>query len=250
MIKISMTSYPKRITNVSKSIFAILNKQTVKPDEIHLWLSIEEFPSKEKDLPEDLLVMIELPNVFLHWLDKNIYVLKRHEIFKYTSDDDLVFFIDDDVFYSDKLIETCLEQHKKYKNAIIQYNGYDCHHYRNSEILIDKKANGGPWVNHVRWCGQSMIPAAIYPKIIFSDRFQHILNEVNSKSDEVILQPLLVYYDIPIFCCNLGWGTLINKNLNWHSGHAPFNRRNVWLKHYLSLAPELYEKYKRLFGYK
>ena len=58
-IIVSMTSYPKRITNVSKSIFYLLNKQTVKPDEIHLWLSTEEFPNKEKDLPDDLQKLLE-----------------------------------------------------------------------------------------------------------------------------------------------------------------------------------------------
>ena len=58
MIKVSMTSYPGRITNVGKSIYLLLNKQTVKPDEIHCWLSIEEFKNKETDLPKDLLTIL------------------------------------------------------------------------------------------------------------------------------------------------------------------------------------------------
>jgi hypothetical protein len=48
-ILVSMTSYPARITNVGKAIFLLLNKQTRKPDEIHLWLAEPEFPKiKEK----------------------------------------------------------------------------------------------------------------------------------------------------------------------------------------------------------
>ena len=86
-IVVSMTSYPGRIMNVGKSIFLLLKKQTIKPDEIHLWLSIEEFPNKEKSLPEDLNLIIEkCDDVFLHWLEKNTYVHKRHEIFKFIED--------------------------------------------------------------------------------------------------------------------------------------------------------------------
>ena len=44
---VSMTSYPKRITNVGKAIYLLLTKQTRKPDEIHLWLAEPEFLNKE-----------------------------------------------------------------------------------------------------------------------------------------------------------------------------------------------------------
>ena len=81
-IIVSMTSYPGRITNVRKAIYYLLTKQTVKPDEIHLWLAEPEFPNREKDLPEDLNNIIEVcDNVFLHWLPKNTYCHKRQEYF-------------------------------------------------------------------------------------------------------------------------------------------------------------------------
>ena len=52
-----MTSWPKRIKNVSTVINSLLN-QNIKPDLIELNLSIEEFPNKEKDLPEDINILL------------------------------------------------------------------------------------------------------------------------------------------------------------------------------------------------
>ena len=54
---VSMTSWTKRIGNVSHVVYSLL-KQTVKPDSIEVNLSTEEFPNKEKDLPEDLVAML------------------------------------------------------------------------------------------------------------------------------------------------------------------------------------------------
>jgi len=169
-IIISMTSYPKRINNVAISIKLLLTKQTIKPNEIHLWLSIEEFKNKEKDLPQQLLNIInENNNVFLHWVEKNTYVHKRHEIFKYTNDSDYVFLIDDDVEYDQKLIETVLEKAKLYPNTIITYNKYTFHEYKGRAIIYrENRGDPGPFINKTRWCGQSMIPSAIYPKDILS----------------------------------------------------------------------------------
>lgn len=69
MIIVSMTSWQKRIKNVSKVIFSLLN-QSVKPDSIELNLSIEEFPNKEKDLPEDLQNIIENKLCNVNWVKK------------------------------------------------------------------------------------------------------------------------------------------------------------------------------------
>lgn len=72
-IIVSMTSHRGRIKNVSKSIFLLLKKQTLPPDEIHLWLAEEEFPLKETELPSELNTIILHNKVKLHWLEKNTY---------------------------------------------------------------------------------------------------------------------------------------------------------------------------------
>ena len=51
---VSMTSYPARIENVWMVIDSIL-RQTIKPSHFQIWLSEENFPGKEMDLPKKLL---------------------------------------------------------------------------------------------------------------------------------------------------------------------------------------------------
>lgn len=258
-IVISMTSYPGRITNIGKSMFFLLNKQTIKPDEIHLWLASPEFPNKEKDLPEDLRTILKLPNIFLHWLPKNTYCHKRHEYFKIANDNDLVFLVDDDVKYDDKLIESVLNAHKKFDNTIICYNYYPQHVYIGKRIIYKPViVSKVPLVNKDRWCGQSMIPAKIYPKECLSDANQAIRDKADPVSDECWLQPWIVYYDIPLFHVGFSWGTDIDPKIDKWDGMCKFShekeangleRRDNWLAAVLNAIPKLKEKYKKLFNY-
>ena len=256
---VSMTSYPGRISNVIKSIFFLLIKQIRKPDEIHLWLSVEEFPNKEKDLPEDLNTVLNHEKVFLHWLPKNTYVHKRHEIFKQTGDADCVFLIDDDVRYSDDLIQRVMETHSKFPNCIVCYNRYPKHKYAGRRIIywlpLPEKE---PKANWNRWCGQSMIPSKLYPKEILDDAHQEVRNRTSPISDECWFQPWTVLYEIPIFHLNYGWVTDIDPKIKKESGIVGwshqreangYERRDNWLYSVLSNIPELLEKYKRLFNY-
>ena len=55
-IIITMTSWAKRIKNVPKVVFSILSN-TITPDSIELNLSSDEFINKEKDLPEELILL-------------------------------------------------------------------------------------------------------------------------------------------------------------------------------------------------
>lgn len=259
-IVVSMTSYPKRIRNVSISIYLLLEKQTVKPDEIHLWLSVEEFPNKEKDLPEDLnLVVQSCEKVSLHWLDRNTYVHKRHEIFK-TVGDAYVFLIDDDVRYADNLIETVVGKAEKYPGTIVCYNRYDRHRYSGKHILYGQPTppNYPPDVNEYRWCGQSMIPSSVYPKECLTEENQRIRDNTSPVSDECWFQPWIVKNDIPIVHCSYGWGEDIDKDNGKKQGLVAwshqkdengYERRDIWLNNVLSAYPDIMEKYKRLFNY-
>ena len=55
---VTMTSWSGRIEHVGSSIFRFFKTQTKLPDIFYLWLSEEEFPNKENDLPKDLLLTI------------------------------------------------------------------------------------------------------------------------------------------------------------------------------------------------
>ncbi len=254
-----MTSYPGRIKNVSKSISFLLEKQTVKPDEIYLWLSIEEFPNKENDLPVELTTIIgNHNNVYLRWVEKNTYVHKRHEIFKFIENA-YVFLIDDDVRYADDLIETVIGKAEKWPNTIVCYNRYNRHLYRGKRIIYGHTIPADlPPTTRYRWCGQSMIPSNIYPKECLTEENQKIRDNTSPVSDECWFQPWIVKNDIPICYCNYGWGEDIDPNNGKSKGIVAWShqreangleRRDNWLFAVLSAYHDIMEKYRRQFNY-
>lgn len=259
-IVISITSYPKRIGNVGKTIFLILTKQTRKPDEIHLWLAEPEFPNKERDLPDDLTTIITtVPNVFLHWLPKNTYAHKKHEYFKCAADNDCVFLLDDDVRYSDDLIEKVMSAHEKFSNAVIAFNHYSAHIYYGRKIVyVNPKTGWNVPRYDTRLCTQCMIPAGIYPKEALTDENQNIRDRICPVCDETWLNPFLVYANIPIFHFNYDWGIDISKSASHYDGlcvytHVKesngYERRDNWLYAVLEAFPKFKDDYRKKFNY-
>ena len=95
-IIISLTSYPARIETVNQTIESLLN-QTMKADKVILWLAPEQFPNKEKDLPEHLLALCD-KGLTIDWYHdiksykKLIPTLKKYpEAIIVTADDDLLY---------------------------------------------------------------------------------------------------------------------------------------------------------------
>ena len=78
-IRISFTSYPGRIYSVVKVVESLW-LQTMKADDIVLWLSEEEFPNKDKDLPEQLRNMLGQNGFRVEWVSDN---LKSHKKYYY-----------------------------------------------------------------------------------------------------------------------------------------------------------------------
>ena len=101
-IIISLTSYPERIGTLHFVIKSLL-EQTIKPYKIVLYLAIEQFPNKDKDLPLDLL---ELKNETfeIHYCEdlksykKLIPALKEYP-------DKIIITVDDDLIYPKKIVE-------------------------------------------------------------------------------------------------------------------------------------------------
>jgi hypothetical protein len=113
---VSLTTFPARINRVWLVIETIL-RQTKKPDMIILWLSKEQFASKES-LPKNLLrlqsrgLKVELRDNDLRSHKKYYYTLQEYP-------DDVMITVDDDVFYRNDLIETLFQYHNAYPHCII-----------------------------------------------------------------------------------------------------------------------------------
>lgn len=117
-IIISMTSWPKRIGNV-KTVLDSLLKQTVKADLIELNLSIQEFPNKENNLPEDLNDLIDNNKcVEINWVEENTGVFKKliPTIKKFLGEEEYYLLsVDDDYIYRSDYIEMMVNHLEKNK---------------------------------------------------------------------------------------------------------------------------------------
>ena len=111
-----MTSWTGRIKYVGKAIHRFMTTQIVKPDIFYLWLAEEEFPNKEKDLPEDLLMVCEAFGVKIKWTPYNDYCFKRWYVYP-EHYNDLVISIDDDIEFPNTLIEEA-NKHKTETNTV------------------------------------------------------------------------------------------------------------------------------------
>lgn len=120
-IVVSVTSYPKRIRTVSKMLESLF-RQTMKPDKIVLWLSIEEFSEKEKDLPENLLNIIGTYGFTICWIRENIRSHKKYFYALQEYVDDIVITVDDDIYYSPTMIEELVNSYDKFPNAVSARN--------------------------------------------------------------------------------------------------------------------------------
>ena len=124
---VSLTSYPPRIEAVHLVIETLL-KQTFRPDKLILWLSEEEFPNREKDLPKKLLQQT-MRGLEIEWCEdiksykKLIPALKAYP-------DAVIVTADDDIYYHQEWLE------RLYRAYI---NNPDCiHAHRITKFYLDE----------------------------------------------------------------------------------------------------------------
>lgn len=113
-IIVSLTTFPPRINLVYKTISTLL-QQTVKPDEVILWLATEDFPDKK--LPDNLTKLLEF-GLSIKWCE-NIRSYKKLIPAMKAFPEDIIITVDDDYYYDKNLIKTLLEEHEKYPHCII-----------------------------------------------------------------------------------------------------------------------------------
>ncbi len=107
-IIVSLTSFPVRI-NVAWIAIETLLRQSMKPDEIILWLAREQFRD-ESELPVELLKQKDR-GLTIRFCDD----LKSHKKYFYVMQEypeDLIILADDDAFYSYDLVEKLYELHQ------------------------------------------------------------------------------------------------------------------------------------------
>ncbi len=117
-IIVSLTSWNKRIVNVYDVLKSILNQDT-PPDLIELNLCEIEFPNKENDFPQKLLLLLkENEKIEINWVKKNTYTFKKiiPTIKKYFGKKYYLLSVDDDWIYRKDYISMMINYIEKFKS--------------------------------------------------------------------------------------------------------------------------------------
>lgn len=116
---ISLTSWKARINTVSKTLFSLI--QQCPGFHIVLVLSEEEFPKKEKELPDNLMLFVDNGLIELMWVYKNYKSFKK---VLFTMDKYRVVPVisaDDDCIYTCNYAKILYDEWLKSKCHIISY---------------------------------------------------------------------------------------------------------------------------------
>ncbi|MBR4105791.1 MAG: glycosyltransferase family 2 protein [Alphaproteobacteria bacterium] len=128
---VSLTSFPPRMNEIHYTLYSLLN-QSIKPDEVVLWLCTNEFPNREADIPKKVLDMqkngltIKWSEVYLRSYAKLVPSLKEFP-------DAVIVTADDDIYYPKDWLKKLYQQHLKYPRNVI------CH--RCHRAILDRQGN-------------------------------------------------------------------------------------------------------------
>ena len=133
---VSLTSYPDRMYDIHYCIYSLLN-QNLKPNKLILWLSEEQFPNREKDLPKKLLEFIKYGLTIKYTKDLSSYKKLIPALREYLNS--IIVTVDDDLFYDETFLKKLYNTHLKAKKDII------CHRGKKVEIENGKFVAYNSW---------------------------------------------------------------------------------------------------------
>lgn len=253
-----MTSWIQRINVVAKFIYHFMTTQSIKPDIFYLWLAEDEFPNKEHDLPNDLLLICESFNIKICWTKLNEYCFKRWYVYPQHYSD-LVISIDDDIILSPNMIEAIRKEYIKhpipqvihYKNCggeITIKNGIEYH--------IGNLHNKSSIKNYFQ--GNCAFTPNSFPLEAFSNDMIKLRQKICPKCDESWLHPFLIKNKIPIsFMNGISWietentkssaiSNDLHRNLISINGKK-YKKADIYKYIVLNSIPQLKEPWKTVF---
>ncbi len=115
-IIVSMTTYAGRAAVVPRVLERLMN-QTVKPDRIVLYLSVENFSDRERSLPQRILDMQDM-GLELRWCDGDIKSYKKLIPALKEFPNDIIITVDDDLYYDLDIVERLYDSYHRFPKAI------------------------------------------------------------------------------------------------------------------------------------
>lgn len=177
-IIISLTTYPKRIGTICLTIETLM-RQSVKPDEIILWLASSQFEEGLNSLPESLL-RLQSRGLTIRFCDD----LRSHKKYYYALQEypnDLVVLADDDMFYPRDTVKKLLQMHKKWPNDIccitaqvIQPDRYAVPSFWRNPGLNEKNLQHTDRIQAYTGSGTLIPPGALHEDVFDRERLREL----------------------------------------------------------------------------
>lgn len=117
---VSLTSYGRRVSEVAPYAIMSIMKQTLKPDLIVLWLDKEEW--NDSILPKNIKRLRDNGLTIMYCKNYKSYKKLIPAINEFPND--LIFTIDDDLYYPPNILEQVMKAHLVNKTRIIGVRGY------------------------------------------------------------------------------------------------------------------------------
>lgn len=134
-IIVSLTSFPARIESVWQVVECML-KQTLLPTQIILWLSKEQFPTRE--FIPDSLKKRENDIFKIRLVEGDIRSHKKYYYVACEFPNSYVFLIDDDIYYPSTILERSLIASQSNPDSVICNYAYEMK-YQKGELMAYKK---------------------------------------------------------------------------------------------------------------
>lgn len=198
----SLTSFPARIENVWQSLETVF-RQTVKADEIVLWLSKDQFG--ECRLPDTINKCIDR-GLTLRWVEGDLRSHKKYfyALQEYSNAD--IVLLDDDLYYPEDMIEILVGLRARHPEAICAVRVHKMR-YLDGNLMPYRS-----WIHNYNRRGDytdpdlfftsgpgTLIPAGIMPEEIFN---QQAFMQTCPRADDVWLNMLARRAGIPIWSNN------------------------------------------------
>jgi len=202
-IVVSLTSYPARMPEVHYALFSLL-KQSLKPNTILLWLGEEQFPNRERDIPEKILAL-QKNGLDIRWT-KDIKSYKKLVPALREYPDAVIVTADDDVFYIRHWLELLYAEYQRNSFAPMIY----AHRAHRIQVSPEGRilpysawlaapracAQEGPsWFNFATGTGGILYP----PHVLHSDVFnEELFLQIVPSADDIFFWAAAVMHDTKI----------------------------------------------------
>ena len=151
---ISLTSWKARINTVSKTLYSLI--KMCPGFHIVLVLSKDEFPLKEKELPENLMLFVNNKLIELFWIKPNLKSFKKVLFTMDKYRDVPVISADDDCIYTCNYAQELYDKWTENKNSPVIYRNIKITYYMQGPCslyppklfkLLIKKFNYAEWLD-------------------------------------------------------------------------------------------------------